>query len=101
MDITRTVSEVSGDITLDKSAVHVAALMIHLLDYPHSSGYRYLVTDRGRLHYRAELLGAGMNGIFDVFLKHRVEFVAVHYPFAGKPHDKSAVLRPADMVDIY
>ena len=74
--------------------------MIHLFHDPDSSRDGDLIPHGRGLYDGAEFLGIGPHGILHVLLKDGVELVVVHNPLPRKPHDQTAVFRPADVVDL-
>ena len=100
VDIPGHVAEIGGDIALDRAAVHLPALVVHILHDPDAAGDGDLVSHRGRLDNGPELLGARAHGIFHVFPEHGVELIVADDAFTGKPHDQSAVLGALDVADL-
>ena len=100
MDVTGHITEISGDIPFHQRAINIPAFMVHFLNDPNPSGNGDLVPDRRRFDDGAQLLGSRMNGILDVFLKHRVELIAVHHPFSGKAQNQPSVFSAADVIDL-
>ena len=76
--------EKGGDIAFDESAVHIPALVIHFVHDPDAAGNGNLVAHGRRLDDGAQLLGPGMDRVFDVFLKHGIEFVLTDHALPGR-----------------
>ena len=91
MNVTGHQPEKGGDISLDECAVYVPALVIHLIHNPDAAGNGNLVADRRRLDDGAQLFGAGTDRVFDIFLKHRIEFVLTDNALPGQAENEPSL----------
>ena len=100
VDISGYQPEEGRDVALHQRAVHLPPLVIHLVHRPDTAGDGDLVAHGRGLDNGAQLLRACPDSVFDVLLKHGVEFVAVDDSLPGEAQDQSAVLRAADVIGL-
>ena len=98
MDISGHISKISGNIAFDECAIDFALLVINFLHDPYPPCNGNLISNGRRFYNRTKFLRTRTNGIFYIFLKNRIEFVAAYNPLTGKPYDQATIFSFVDMI---